>query len=59
MMKVVRSKVIGYCFGVSNTINKAEECIQRSREENLPCYSIGQLIHNKDVVEHFTSQGMN
>ena len=57
-MKVVRSKVIGYCFGVSNTINKAEECIQRSREENLPCYSIGQLIHNKDVVEHFTSQGM-
>ena len=58
MMKVVRSKVIGYCFGVSNTINKAEECIQRSREENLPCYSIGQLIHNKDVVEHFTSQGM-
>ena len=57
-MTVVRSKVIGYCFGVSNTINKAEECIQRSREENLPCYSIGQLIHNKDVVERFTSQGM-
>jgi 4-hydroxy-3-methylbut-2-enyl diphosphate reductase len=57
-MKVVRSKVIGYCFGVSNTINKAEECIQRSKDEKLPCYSIGQLIHNKDVVEHFMSEGM-
>ena len=57
-MKVVRSKVIGYCFGVSNTINKAEECIQCSKDEKLPCYSIGQLIHNKDVVEHFMSEGM-
>ena len=50
-MKVVRSKVIGYCFGVSNTIEKATECISMAREENLPCYSIGSLIHNKDVVE--------
>lgn len=57
-MKVVRSKVIGYCFGVANSIEKAGECISMAREENLPCYSIGALIHNKDVVEYFARQGM-
>ena len=57
-MKVVRSKIIGYCFGVANSIDKAEECLEKARKENLPCYSIGALIHNKDVVGHFASQGM-
>lgn len=57
-MKVVRSKVIGYCFGVANSIDKAVECIEMARIENLPCYSIGSLIHNKDVVGHFSAQGM-
>lgn len=57
-MKVVRSKVIGYCFGVANTIEKAGECIEEARRENIPCYSIGALIHNKDVVGQFSAQGM-
>ena len=57
-MKVIRSKVIGYCFGVSNTIEKAELCIETARREKTPCYSIGQIIHNKDVVRHFTDLGM-
>ena len=57
-MKVVRSKVIGYCFGVANSIDKAAECIEMAKKENLPCYSIGSLIHNKDVVGYFAAQGM-
>ena len=57
-MKVIRSKVIGYCFGVSNTIEKAELCIEKAKADNLPCYSIGQIIHNKDVVRRFTNLGM-
>ena len=57
-MKVIRSKVIGYCFGVSNTIEKAGLCIDKAQRENTPCYSIGQIIHNKDVVRHFTDLGM-
>ena len=57
-MKVIRSKVIGYCFGVANTIEKAERCIELSRERNLPCYSIGSIIHNKDVVKRFENLGM-
>lgn len=57
-MKIIRSKLIGYCFGVANTINKADQCIALSREEGIPCYSIGALIHNNDVVRHFTGLGM-
>lgn len=57
-MKVIRSKVIGYCFGVSNTIEKAGLCIEKAQRENTPCYSIGQIIHNKDVVRRFTDLGM-
>ena len=57
-MKVIRSKVIGYCFGVANTIEKAGLCIEKARDENIPCYSIGQIIHNKDVVRRFTDMGM-
>ena len=56
-MKVIRSKVIGYCFGVSNTIEKAELCIDKAKEAGLHCYSIGQIIHNKDVVKNFTNRG--
>lgn len=57
-MKVIRSKVIGYCFGVSNTMEKAGLCIEKAQRENIPCYSIGQIIHNKDVVRRFTDLGM-
>ncbi len=57
-MKVIRSKVIGFCFGVSNTIAKADECVALAKEKGLPCYSIGDLIHNKDVVKNYTDLGM-
>ena len=57
-MKVVRSAVIGYCFGVSNSIDKAGECVAKANMMGLPCYSIGAIIHNKDVVSRFEGLGM-
>lgn len=57
-MKVVRSKVIGYCFGVSNTIENAKACLEKANEKHCPCYSIGNLIHNEDVVERFRRKGL-
>lgn len=57
-MKVIRSKVIGYCFGVANTIDKAQQCIELSKTMKKPCYSIGSIIHNKDVVKRFQDLGM-
>lgn len=57
-MLVRRSSIIGYCYGVSNTIKKAEECLALAKEKNLPCYSIGNLIHNNDVVSYFEEKGL-
>lgn len=57
-MKVLRSKVLGYCFGVANTIEKAHACTVNARQKGCPCYSIGNLIHNEDVVRRFESQGL-
>ena len=57
-MKVIRSNTIGFCFGVANTVNIADECIALSEKEGLPCYSIGNLIHNKELVSHYTRLGM-
>lgn len=57
-MKVLRSKVIGFCFGVSNTLENASKCIEMAKQKGCPCYSIGSLIHNEDVVNHFQKQGL-
>jgi len=57
-MKVVRGNVLGFCFGVSNTVNMALECLRVAERRNLPCYSIGELIHNRDVVDFFKEKGL-
>ncbi len=57
-MKVVRGEVLGFCFGVSNTVNMALECLRVAERKDLPCYSIGDLIHNKDVVDYFKERGL-
>lgn len=57
-MKVLRGNVLGFCFGVSNTLNMAMECLRVAERKGLPCYSIGDLIHNKDVVNYFNEKGL-
>lgn len=57
-MKVIKSKILGYCHGVSATLQKAEFCIKKAEENNKPCYCIGKLIHNKDVVTEFENKGL-
>lgn len=57
-MEVVRSEIISYCYGVSNTLNLADECLKMAKEKGCPCYSIGSLIHNMDVIEKYRQLGM-
>lgn len=57
-MKIVISKTIGYCHGVSATIANAKACIARAASENVNSYSIGELIHNEHVVEYFRNKGL-
>lgn len=57
-MIVKKSSIIGYCYGVSNTIQLAQECLNLAQEKGLPCYSLGKLIHNEDVVAFFELKGL-
>ncbi len=48
------AKSAGFCFGVSRSVKMAEEML--AAETN--CYSLGELIHNDDVVQHLRSEGL-
>lgn len=48
------AKSAGFCFGVSRSVKMAEEML--AAEQN--CYSLGELIHNDDVVQHLRSEGL-
>lgn len=57
-MKIVLSKTMGYCKGVSRALDMAEKTIEEAREADLPVYSLGKLIHNKQTCNHFAQEGL-
>jgi 4-hydroxy-3-methylbut-2-enyl diphosphate reductase len=44
----------GFCFGVVNAINQAEELLK----QNEPLYCIGEIVHNSEEVERLKSKGL-
>ena len=54
MKECIVAKSAGFCFGVSRSVKMAEEML--AAEQN--CYSLGELIHNDDVVRHLQSEGL-
>ncbi len=54
-MKELRvAQSAGFCFGVNRSVGMAETLL----EEKGTCASLGQLIHNEDVVQELTSKGL-
>ena len=53
MKKIIVAKSAGFCFGVSRSVDMAEELLKEGE-----AYSLGQLIHNDDVVNRLASMGM-
>ena len=53
-MKVTVAKSAGFCFGVSRSIDLAEKLLS----EYGSCLSLGELIHNDDVVSLLETKGM-
>ena len=47
------AKSAGFCFGVSRSVDLAQKML-----ENGPAYSLGQIIHNDDVVEYLAARGL-
>ena len=54
MRELIVAESAGFCFGVSRSIELAEKLIN----EGESCYSFGELIHNRDMVEQLERRGM-
>ncbi len=56
-MKIILADHAGYCFGVKRAVDLALETLKTSND-STDVYSLGPLIHNKQVVEHLGSLGL-
>ncbi|MBQ3211550.1 MAG: bifunctional 4-hydroxy-3-methylbut-2-enyl diphosphate reductase/30S ribosomal protein S1 [Oscillospiraceae bacterium] len=55
MKELILAESAGFCFGVSRSVELAEKLL----EEHGECASLGQLIHNEDVVNKLKAQGLH
>jgi 4-hydroxy-3-methylbut-2-enyl diphosphate reductase len=53
-MKVIVAEKCGFCPGVKNAISTAERILARQKD----VYSLGPIIHNRDVVEKLARAGL-
>ena len=54
-MKELRvAESAGFCFGVSRSVDMAEKLLDSKGD----CASLGQLIHNEDVVNKLKAGGL-
>ena len=52
-MKVVKSDVLGFCFGV----RRAVEMIENELKDNGPLCTLGAIVHNTHVVSGLSDEG--
>lgn len=53
-MIVKLAKKIGFCFGVKRAIDMAEDALRKTRH----VYSLGSIIHNRQVVDKLSREGL-
>lgn len=53
-MKLFVAENIGFCFGVERALRIVEECL----EKESSVYSLGEIVHNKNVVEKLKRKGL-
>ncbi len=53
-MKVLIAETCGFCHGVRNAIRIAEKVLSQERR----VYSLGPIIHNRDVVQRLAKAGL-
>jgi (E)-4-hydroxy-3-methyl-but-2-enyl pyrophosphate reductase len=53
-MRLKLAKKIGFCFGVKRAVEMAEKVLKKEGK----AYSLGSIIHNKQVVEGLSKRGL-
>jgi 4-hydroxy-3-methylbut-2-enyl diphosphate reductase len=54
-MEIIVARYCGFCFGVKRAVKTAEQTLTKSKHL---VYSLGELIHNPQVVEDLASKGL-
>ncbi|MGM9614503.1 MAG: bifunctional 4-hydroxy-3-methylbut-2-enyl diphosphate reductase/30S ribosomal protein S1 [Oscillospiraceae bacterium] len=54
-MTVILAESAGFCVGVARAVDITEKALAESPD----CWSLGELIHNRDVVERLNSRGLS
>ena len=54
-MEVIVGKMAGFCPGVRNAVDRTKEKLE---EENSQVFCLGELVHNKQVVEELENLNM-
>ena len=63
-MKIIRAKVLGFCFGVRRAVELAEQALEATGSLSLSkgstekVYSLGPLIHNEATLSDLESRGL-
>lgn len=55
-MKIILGETSGFCFGAGEAIKKAEKIISENKSGEVYC--LGDIVHNKQVVDEFKNKGM-
>ena len=54
--QIIIAENAGFCFGVKRAV---EMTVDTNKDKKSKVYTLGPLIHNKDVVESLKDQGIN
>ena len=54
-MKIILAKNIGFCSGVKRAISMVEESLNNGEK---PIYSLGNIVHNEEVINKFKKLGV-
>jgi 4-hydroxy-3-methylbut-2-enyl diphosphate reductase len=57
-LDILTAEHLGFCFGVRNAVETALRAVREGRCAGAPVYSVGSLIHNRDVTAKLESEGL-
>ena len=54
-MNIIIGKTSGFCYGVKRAVENTE---QELKKNNKQIYCLGELVHNKDVINELEQKGL-
>ncbi len=58
MTQITVAEHAGFCFGVTRAVDTAYEELRRANSDGTVLYCLGSLIHNRDVTEELSAEGL-